>query len=81
VPSELLQQKRANLVADAVGKDEESVDKEDEAVVDVRVGLVEVTEHVDRNVSPQEEAPEVDHEEHTADNCHNATSMVISLLL
>ena len=73
VPATTLQEVCAVLVAHPVGEDKEGVDKEDKVVAGVWRFLVEVGEHVDVDVPPEEEASQVDVQRDCTDKRQNSS--------
>ena len=77
MPASRLKKVRPYLVAHAVGKDQHRVDKEDEIVARAWAFLVKVGEHVDGDVSPEEETAEVQHEEDSTNHRQNTSPVLL----
>jgi hypothetical protein len=79
--SEVLEQVSSNDVACPVTQYQQEVHSEDEVVGLIGVCLMEVAQHVGRDVSPEEEAAEVEGQEDASNEGHDSISLFTAILL
>ena len=77
MPASRLEKVCTHLVAHAIEEDQHRVDKKDEIVARAWAFLVKVGEHVDGDVSPEEETAQVQHEEDSTNHRQNTLPVLL----